>query len=112
LAYVVDMFMRYNIPTDIPYLRHAYHWDAVTVGWVDASYLWAYAITQVPWGYVSEKWLQAKMTIVLGTALMVLASLAFAFNVSNVWLAIVSRAVVGAGAGAIGVALNPLLARW
>jgi ACS family D-galactonate transporter-like MFS transporter len=112
LSYVVDMFMRYNIPTAIPYLRHAYGWNAQTVGWLDASYLWAYAIVQVPWGYVSEKWLHGKLTIILGTALMVVASVAFAFHVSNLWFAIASRAVIGAGAGAIGVAVNPVLARW
>jgi MFS transporter, ACS family, D-galactonate transporter len=112
LSYVVDMFMRYNIPTAIPYLRHAYGWNAQTVGWVDSSYLWAYAIVQVPWGYVSERWLHGKVTIMLGTALMVVASVAFAFHVSDLWFAIVSRAVIGAGAGAIGVALNPVLARW
>ena len=112
LSYVVDMFMRYNIPTAIPYLRHAYGWNALTVGWVDSSYLWAYAIVQVPWGYVSEKWLGGKLTITLGTALMVIASVTFAFHVSNLWLAILSRCVIGAGAGAIGVAINPVLARW
>lgn len=54
-AYAIDVFMRYNIPTVIPILRQEYNWDATTVGWVDSSYLWAYAIMQVPWGYLSEK---------------------------------------------------------
>lgn len=112
LAYVVDMFMRYNIPTAIPILRHAYGWNAVTVGWIDSAYLWAYALTQVPWVYASERWLSGRWTVALGTALMVAASIVFAIHVQSVWLAVASRAMIGAGAGALGASLNPVLARW
>jgi hypothetical protein len=50
LVYFADVFMCFNIPTAIPLLRSEYHWSATTVGWVDSAYLWAYALTQVPWG--------------------------------------------------------------
>lgn len=112
LALAIDLFMRFNIPTAIPILRANYGWSALTVGWVDSAYLWAYALVQVPWGYVSERWLHGRLTIVLGTMLMVGASLVFAFHVENLALAIASRALIGAGAGAIAVATTPVLARW
>ncbi|HVJ50520.1 MFS transporter [Desulfitobacterium sp.] len=112
LAYFVDVFMRYNIPTVIPTLMKTYNWDASTVGWVDSSYLWAYAIMQIPWGYMSEKWLGARWTITIGTGLIAFASILFAFNVQNLGLGILSRVLIGAGAAAIWVPANPMLARW
>jgi sugar phosphate permease len=112
LVYGIDVFMRYNIPTVMPILRKEYAWSAATVGWVDSAYLWAYAITQIPWGYVSERWLGARWTVTLGTAMIAVASIAFAFHVESLSLGIAARAVIGAGAAAIWVPLNPALARW
>ncbi|HEY4298112.1 MAG TPA: MFS transporter, partial [Paraburkholderia sp.] len=112
LTYFVDMFMRYNIPTVMPALRTEYHWSATTVGWVDSAYIWGYAVTQVPWGYVSERWLGARWTVTSGIALIALASIAFAFHIENLTLAIAARAVIGVGAAAVWVPLNPSLARW
>lgn len=112
LVYFVDVFMRYNIPTVMPILRSEYHWSAATVGWVDSAYLWAYALTQIPWGYVSERWLGAKWTVTIGTALIAVASVAFAWHIESLALGIAARAVIGAGAAAIWVPLNPALARW
>ncbi|OBR89801.1 MULTISPECIES: MFS transporter [Clostridium] len=111
-AYFVDMFMRYNIPTVIPTLMKTYKWDAATVGWVDSSYLWAYALMQMPWAYISERWLGARWTITVGTGLIVFSSIVFAFNISNLGVGIVARALIGAGAAAIWVPANPMLARW
>ena len=111
-AYLIDVFMRYNIPTVIPTLEKEYHWDALTVGWVDSSYLWAYAIMQTPWGYLSEKKLGAKWTIFMGTTLIAIASILFAFHVQSLSLAIFARALIGAGAAAIWVPANPMVARW
>jgi MFS transporter, ACS family, D-galactonate transporter len=112
LVYAIDVFMRYNIPTVMPILRQEYHWNAATVGWVDSAYLWAYAITQIPWGYASERWLGAKWTVTIGTGLIAVASVAFAFHIESLTLGIAARAVIGAGAAAIWVPLNPALARW
>lgn len=111
-AYAIDVFMRYNIPTVIPILRQEYNWDATTVGWVDSSYLWAYAIMQVPWGYLSEKKLGPKWTIFAGTLLITSASILFAFNVDSLGVGIFARALIGAGAAAIWVPANPMIARW
>jgi sugar phosphate permease len=112
LCYFVDIFMRYNIPTVMPILRSEYHWNAATVGWVDSAYLWAYALTQVPWGYASERWFGAKWTVTAGTAMIAGASVLFAFHVESLTLGIAARALIGAGAAAIWVPLNPALARW
>jgi MFS transporter, ACS family, D-galactonate transporter len=111
-AYSIDLFMRYNIPTVMPLLRKEDHWSAGTVGWVDSSFLLAYALTQVPWGYASEKWLGARWTVTIGTAMIALASVFFALHESSLSLAIASRAIIGAGAAAVWVPLNPVLARW
>ena len=112
LVYFVDVFMRYNIPTVMPVLRQEYNWSATTVGWVDSAYLWAYALAQVPWGYISERWLGAKWTVTIGTAMIAVASVVFAWHVESLTLGIAARAVIGAGAAAIWVPLNPALARW
>jgi sugar phosphate permease len=112
LVYFVDVFMRYNIPTVMPVLREQYNWSATTVGWVDSAYLWAYALTQVPWGYISERWLGARWTVTIGTAMIAVASVVFAWHVESLSVGIAARAMIGAGAAAIWVPLNPALARW
>lgn len=111
-AYFIDLFMRYNIPTVMPLLRQEHGWNAATVGWIDSSFLIAYALSQLPWGYVSEKWLGARWTVTLGTAMIAVSSIAFAFHEDSIALAIVARAFIGMGAAAVWVPLNPVLARW
>jgi ACS family D-galactonate transporter-like MFS transporter len=95
LVYFVDVFMRYNIPTVMPVLRQEYNWSATTVGWVDSAYLWAYALAQVPWGYISERWLGAKWTVTIGTAMIAVASVVFAWHVESLTLGIAARALIG-----------------
>jgi MFS transporter, ACS family, D-galactonate transporter len=112
VAYAIDIFMRYNIPTVIPILREEYQWSAATVGWVDSAYLWAYAIMQVPWAYISERWLGAKWTVTVGTALIAVSSIVYAFKVDSITLSIIARALIGVGAAAIWVPVTPVLARW
>jgi sugar phosphate permease len=111
-AYFVDIFMRYNIPTVIPVLMKEYGWSAVTVGWVDSAYLWSYALMQVPWGYISERWLGPRWTITIGTALIAVSSVMFAFHIQDVFWGVVARAFIGAGSAAVWVPANPSLARW
>ncbi|WP_281278151.1 MFS transporter [Peribacillus cavernae] len=79
---------------------------------MDSAYLWAYAIMQVPWAYISERWLGAKWTVTVGTALIAVSSIVYAFNVESVALSIIARALIGVGAAAIWVPVTPVLARW
>lgn len=111
-AYLIDLFMRYNIPTVIPILRREHDWSAATIGWIDSSFLIAYALGQLPWGVVSQRWLGARWTVTIGTALIAFASIAFAIHVDSIALAIVARALIGLGAAAVWVPVNPMLARW
>ena len=112
LALATDVFLRYNIPTAIPFLKQEYGWSSVTVGWVDSAYIWAYALAQVPWGYASERWLGGRLTLMLGTGIMVISSLLFAFNVGDVTSGIIARAGIGIGAASVTGATNAVLARW
>ncbi|WGS53268.1 MFS transporter [Paraburkholderia sp. D15] len=112
VAYFIDLFMRYNIPTVIPILQRENGWSASTIGWIDASFLIAYAVGQLPWGVVSERWLGARWTVTLGTGLIAFASIAFAVHANSVALAILARALIGLGAAAVWVPVNPMLARW
>lgn len=111
-AYLLDVFMRFNIPTVIPQLMEEYHWDPVLVGWVDSSYLWTYAIMQVPWAIISERWLGMRKTVLTGTILITGASILFAFQVDNVAIAIVARALIGVGSAAVWVPAYPAISRW
>ncbi|MGI4813457.1 MAG: MFS transporter, partial [Janthinobacterium lividum] len=111
-AYMLDVFMRFNIPTVIPHLMKEYHWNPVTVGWVDSAYLWAYAVMQVPWAIISERWLGMRRTVIIGTALITFAGILFAFNTSHLGWGIAARALIGAGAAAIWVPAYPALSRW
>ena len=112
IVYFIDLFMRYNIPTVMPVLRKAYGWSATTVGWVDSAYMWGYALAQLPWGYVSERWLGAKWTVTIGTGMIAVSSVVFAFHIESLVLGIAARAAIGIGSAAIWVPLNPALARW
>lgn len=111
-AYFIDLFMRYNIPTVIPILRREHGWSASTIGWIDSSFLIAYAVGQLPWGVISERWLGARWTVTIGTALIAFSSIAFAIHADSIALAILARALIGLGAAAVWVPVNPMLARW
>lgn len=53
-----------------------------------------------------------KWTIFAGTLLITSASILFAFNVDSLGVGIFARALIGAGAAAIWVPANPMIARW
>lgn len=111
-AYLLDVFMRFNIPTVIPQLMDAYNWDPVLVGWVDSSYLWTYAVMQVPWAIISERWLGMRNTVLLGTLIITAGAVAFAFQIDNVGIAIAARALIGIGSAAVWVPAYPAISRW
>jgi len=105
-------FQRSDISTVIPALITTYHWDPATVGWLNSALIWSYAVMQIPFGYMSERWLGAKTTILFGTLLMVVGSVLFGIFLPSIELSIILRVLIGAGAAAILVPANSMFARW
>ena len=112
LAYFSLMFQRNDISTVLPSLIAAYHWTPETAGWVNSAWVWSYSVMQIPFGYVSERWLGTRATVTLGTAMMALGAVLFGFWMPSVVLGIVCRLTIGAGAAAILVPSNSMFARW
>jgi sugar phosphate permease len=112
IVYFLYWFQRSDISTVIPSLISTYHWDPATVGWLNSALIWSYAVMQVPFGYVSERWLGARITVLFGTLLMGVGSVLFGIFLPSIELSIIIRALIGAGSAAILVPANSMLARW
>jgi ACS family D-galactonate transporter-like MFS transporter len=112
LSYFALMFQRYDISTVLPSLTTIYHWDISVAGWVNSAWIWSYSVMQIPFGYISERWLGTRITITAGTAMMALGAVLFSVFLPDVPLGIVSRLLIGAGAAAVLVPANSMFARW
>ncbi len=112
LANFLYWFQRSDISTVIPALITTYHWDPATLSWINSAMVWSYAVMQIPFGYVSERWLGARATVSFGTLLMALGAVLFGIFLPSVELSIIIRVLIGAGSAAILVPANSMLARW
>lgn len=112
LAYFFSSLQRSNISTVTPQLISVYSWSSLTIGWVNSAFVWSYAVMQIPFGYISERWWGARTTITFGVFLIALGSVLFAIFLPSVELSILTRALIGIGSAAILVPANPALSRW
>lgn len=112
LAYCIYMFQRSDISTATPGLTAAYGWSAVTIGWINSAMVWSYAVMQIPFGYVCDRWLGPRATVSLGTALLVIGAVLFGPFLPDVGVSIVVRILIGTGSAAILVPANSMLANW
>jgi sugar phosphate permease len=54
-AYMITYMDRVAISSAVPTIRHDLGFDMVTMGWVISSFNWAYAIFQIPGGWLGDR---------------------------------------------------------
>jgi sugar phosphate permease len=55
LMYLITYLDRVNISTAAPEISKEFGFDKITMGWIFSSFVWAYAIFQVPGGWLSDR---------------------------------------------------------
>jgi sugar phosphate permease len=55
LMYLITYLDRVNISNAAPAIRKEFGFDEFTMGWIFSSFVWAYAIFQVPGGWLSDR---------------------------------------------------------
>jgi sugar phosphate permease len=55
LMYLITYLDRVNISTAAPEIAKEFGFDKITMGWIFSAFVWAYAIFQVPGGWLSDR---------------------------------------------------------
>ena len=55
VMYLVTYLDRVNISTAAPLIRQEFGFDQITMGWIFSAFVWAYALFQVPGGWLADR---------------------------------------------------------
>ena len=55
LMYLITYLDRVNISTAAPEISKEFGFDKITMGWIFSAFVWAYALFQVPGGWLSDR---------------------------------------------------------
>jgi len=55
LMYLITYLDRVNISTAAPVISQEFGFDKITMGWIFSAFVWAYALFQVPGGWLSDR---------------------------------------------------------
>src|SRR5258708_24138066 len=55
LMYLITYLDRVNISTAAPEITKEFGFDKITLGWIFSAFVWAYALFQVPGGWLSDR---------------------------------------------------------
>jgi hypothetical protein len=103
---------RINISVAILPMASTFGWSQSTVGIIQSSFFWGYVTTQIPGGYLSDRYggRQVLAFGVVAWSLMTVLTPAAASTSLPVLLA--ARALLGVGEGVAMPAMNQVLSRW
>jgi MFS transporter, ACS family, glucarate transporter len=110
LAYMVTYMDRTVIGSAAPSIQHEFGFSLVTMGWILASFRWAYALFQIPGGWLGDRIGPRRALTLIVTWWSLFTSLtALSWNATSM---LVARFLFGAGeAGAFPIATRSL-SRW
>jgi sugar phosphate permease len=110
LAYTTSYFARSNYTGIAKFVSADFGLDKAALGLLGASFLYAYALAQLPWGVASDRW-GSRKAIGVGVFLTAVTLWGFAgstsFNQLVFW-----RATNGIAAASVYVVMAGALARW
>jgi sugar phosphate permease len=95
LMYLITYLDRVNISTAAPEISKEFGFDKITMGWIFSAFVWAYALFQVPGGWLSDRF---GARPVLATIVAYWSVMTAATALASGWLSfIVIRFFFGAG---------------
>lgn len=103
---------RINISVAILPMADHYGWSQTTVGVVQSAFFWGYVLTQIPGGYVADRF-GGKHVLAVGVVSWSLMTLLTPVAASSGlgWL-LLSRALLGIGEGVAMPAMNNMVSKW
>src|SRR5262245_32698942 len=109
-AYMITYMDRVAISSAVPSIRKDLGFDMVTMGWILASFNWAYALFQIPGGWLGDRiGPRRALTLIVGWWSIFISATGLAWN--GISMAVV-RFLFGMGeAGAFPIATRSL-SRW
>src|SRR5262249_47099640 len=110
LAYTTSYFARSNYTGIAKFVSADFNLDKAALGVLGASFLYAYALAQLPWGVASDRW-GSRKAIGVGVFLTAVTLWGFAVSTSFNQL-VVWRITNGIAAASVYVVMAGALARW
>lgn len=112
VSFVICNCDRINISVAILPMAKYYGWSQTTVGIIQSAFFWGYVLTQIPGGYLADKY-GGKHVLAVGvvvwSAMTLLTPLAASTNIGVLLLA---RALLGVGEGVAMPAMNNMISKW
>lgn len=112
LSFVLCNCDRINISVAIMPMADHYGWSLTEMGVVQSAFFWGYLLTQIPGGYIADRY-GGKHVLSFGViAWSLMTILTPAAATSNFTLLLVARAFLGLGEGVAMPAMNNMMSRW
>lgn len=112
LSFVICNCDRINISVAILPMAKYYGWTQTTVGIVQSAFFWGYVLTQIPGGYLADKY-GGKHVLAVGVVIWsAMTLLTPAAASTNIWVLLLARALLGVGEGVAMPAMNNILSKW
>src|ERR1041384_5494040 len=110
LAYTTSSFARSNYTGIAKFVSADFGLDKGSLGLLGSSFLYAYALAQLPWGFASDRWGSRKA---VGVCVFLTAATLFGFATSVDFNQLLFwRIANGAAAAGVYVVMAGALARW
>jgi MFS family permease len=103
---------RINISVAILPMASTFGWSQSTVGIIQSSFFWGYVTTQIPGGYLSDRY-GGRQVLAFGVvAWSLMTVLTPAAASTSLPMLLAARALLGVGEGVAMPAMNQVLSRW
>lgn len=112
ISFVICNCDRINISVAILPMAKYYGWSQTTVGIIQSAFFWGYVLTQIPGGYLADKYGGKHVLaagVIVWSAMTLLTPIAASTNIAVLLLA---RALLGVGEGVAMPAMNNIISKW
>lgn len=112
LSFIICNCDRINISVAILPMAKYYGWSQTTVGIIQSSFFWGYVLTQIPGGYLADKY-GGKHVLAAGVVMWsVMTFITPIAASSNLAVLLLARALLGVGEGVAMPAMNNIISKW
>lgn len=112
VSFVICNCDRINISVAILPMAKYYGWSQTTVGIIQSAFFWGYVLTQIPGGYLADKYGGKQVLaagVVVWSAMTLLTPIAAS---TNIGVLLLTRALLGVGEGVAMPAMNNMISKW
>ncbi|CAN8071849.1 unnamed protein product [Agarophyton chilense] len=112
VSFVICNCDRINISVAILPMAKFYGWNQTTVGVIQSAFFWGYVLTQIPGGYLADKYGGKHVLaagVIVWSAMTLVTPMAAS---SNLGLLLLARALLGVGEGVAMPAMNNIISKW